>query len=812
MDFLTLIGRTPAKLGGKYEQLEDSHMVQAFTPPQSEIMAAGLLDSGFNCVLQMPTGSGKTWLAEQAIDGVLATKRRAIYLTPLRALADELMTHWQGRFAPHRVGVFTGDYGASGRAYPVPFSQAALLVMTPERLDACTRDWRSHWHWLPDVDLVVVDEFHLLGEAQRGARLEGALLRLRRLNPFARIVALSATLGNRVELAHWLDAVEYASSWRPVPLTWRIVRYKRALDKPQLLATEAQRTVDSGGKSLVFVQSRRRAEELATYLRSLGLRALHHHAGLSHDQRQHVEGAFRGAETDVLVATATLEMGINLPARQVILYDLQRFDGYGFAALATNTVWQRAGRAGRRGLDTEGEAVLMAPSWDRSAERYLAGRFEPILSQLSDPAALAEQIVAEVASGLARTPAQLQTALNRSLAAQQARLPKLTTILKEMEQAGLLVRKLDENGDAGRVLAATPLARVAVRHLLAPATVLTLRRALEDTDRLTFFDLLLVVSAVTDCEPMLAVDFEELDALAAEMEREVTDLLHRPVSEVIALLGVSRRRLLAGIKMALAIRWWTRLGDGDAVAQRFDCYPFEVRRLQESMVRLLAAMKEVAVLTMVQPDKDAPIAPRGEIPTGVERIGALLQMVTGGLDEDTVTLTLVPGIGPTLAKRLAEAGIEDIEMLAQAETETLAGVRGLSEKRATTWVEAATSTLSECSALRYREIGRKVHLAGGEWPDAVEPYRLRRALELTVQSAGAGRFLVSGGLEPHWVTTGASGLQCDCVDASKGNRCKHALATQLQLGEPLLRRLAHRVGERTSGTLDLFGLWMEHER
>ena len=144
------------------------------SPAQQELLESSLLSSGFSCILQMPTGSGKTWLAEQAIATVLDRGRRAVYLTPLRALADELNARWQKRFTPQPVGVFTGDY--SNSSYPVPYRDARLLVMTPEKLDACTRSWRTHWNWIPEVDLVVVDELHLLGEPRRGARLEAGLI------------------------------------------------------------------------------------------------------------------------------------------------------------------------------------------------------------------------------------------------------------------------------------------------------------------------------------------------------------------------------------------------------------------------------------------------------------------------------------------------------------------------------------------------------------------------------------------------------------------------------------------------------------
>jgi helicase len=130
-------------------------------------------------------------------------------------------------------------------------------------LDVCTRTWRSHWNWIPEVDLVVVDEVHLLGDSGRGARLEGALSRLRRLNPFCRVLALSATLGNRAELADWFGGVEFASEWRAVPLNWRFTRYRKADQKPEVLLSEARAVAEAGGQSLVFVQSRRRTETLA---------------------------------------------------------------------------------------------------------------------------------------------------------------------------------------------------------------------------------------------------------------------------------------------------------------------------------------------------------------------------------------------------------------------------------------------------------------------------------------------------------------------------------------------------------------------
>src|SRR4051812_7801971 len=137
-------------------------------PPQQEIGELGLLGGPFSCVLNTPTGSGKTWLSQQAIQATVEAGGRAIYLTPLRALAAEVTERWSRSMDGISVGVFTGDFGTPAKSFPVPFDKAQVLVMTPERLDACTRAWRSHWNWIPEVDLLVIDEVHLLADPNRG--------------------------------------------------------------------------------------------------------------------------------------------------------------------------------------------------------------------------------------------------------------------------------------------------------------------------------------------------------------------------------------------------------------------------------------------------------------------------------------------------------------------------------------------------------------------------------------------------------------------------------------------------------------------
>lgn len=777
------------------------------TPPQADVLDRGLLSTRYHCLLQMPTGSGKTWLAEQAIQETLSAGRRAIYLCPLRSLATELRERWQQTFSENTVGIFTGDYGVSGRPYPVSFRDARLLVMTPERLDACTRAWRAHWHWIPEVDLLVVDELHLLGDGLRGARLEGTLLRMLRLNPFLRVLGLSATLGNRQELADWLGGVEYVSDWRPVPLDWQVVTYRRATEKPTLLTQQVSKNVTAGGKSLVFVQSRRRAEELARHLNAAGLRATHHHAGLTYTERQDIESRFRKEGTDILVATSTLEMGINLPVRQVVLYDLQAFDGSDFRPLATNSVWQRVGRAGRPGLDTQGEAVLLAPAWEPNIGHYQRGDFEPIRSGLTDTRALAEQIIVEVASGLARSSSQLQSVYSRSLAAQQQTLPSVLTTLTTMQNAGMVMVSEDVTTaqPAGR-LKATRLGQIATRHLLAPDTILRLHQGIGELRDPTFFDLLLLCACTADAEPVLPVDFEELDELSDRLRDIRSGLLGWDQNRLQAELGVQGKRLLAAIQMSLVAWEWSRQSNAETVAERFGCYAFEVSRLCESLERILLALQEI-VRPATPAEQDVP---NSGPPPIAERVYALMAMLNAGLDEEAVTLTLVPGIGPTMARKLTNAGIGHIEDLALANPEDFEGISGVSIKRAAAWISAAESMICDHGAYHYREYGPKVSVTSSDWPCEIDPYRLRRAMELQVRAVEGGLFVVTGGLEPHRVRFTSGSYTCDCTDADKGNLCKHVLAVRLRRRDSVLRSLVQLFNDDANcKNVDLFALWWD---
>lgn len=768
---------------------------------QAEVMNRGLLSSGFSCVLQLPTGAGKSYSAMLAMKQSVLKGHRCIYLTPLRALADELVSSWAEHFK-EPIGVFTGDYGAGKCKLPVPFQDARVLIMTPERLDACTRNWRTHWGWIPEVDLVVVDEVHLLGDASRGPRLEGAIARLRRLNTFVRFLCLSATLGNRAELAEWLDGVEYTSDWRPVPLTWRVERYRKADEKIGLLAGEVTRTRDESGQTLVFVQSRRRAEQLSKSLGDFSLRCSHHHAGLAHSDRRKTERSFRERKLDVLIATGTLEMGLNLPARKVVLYDLQGFNGQDFVPLSVNTVWQRAGRAGRPGIDASGEAVLFAPTWDRELPAYERAKFESVLSGLSDPAAFSEQIMVEIQAGFARTRSQLTRAFGGYLATRQRRISGVDEPIDEMLANGMLAeKKTAEELFASGDLIVTPLGRVAVRHLLRPATVSLWRDFFKSCPRFTHFDLLLVAAASTDCEPLIPADFEELTELAILTGLQRSQVLKGGDLSLVPAWMPRGRRLLTVLKTALLMAEWCNEYSLETLAERHGCYPFELLRLRESMERLLQAMQSTATI-LAGPDAAQSVF------NSARAVRLTHQRIATGLPPDAASLTLLEGLGAKWARKLVAAGIRSLPMLAKAPLGRLTALKGLSRKRALAWKgearkeskdwtptdEGFAPLIETCPVLQVSDI---------------DAYRLRRALELTVKRQSLG-WIVSGGLEPHQVAFLPTGHRCDCLDHAKGHICKHIIAVRLAQNDPVLSPVAEQL--RAAGDkpyLDLFQLWFE---
>lgn len=757
-------------------------------PPQQAVLEHGIIDLGFSSVLSLPTGAGKTTLAELGMERVLEIGERVAYLTPLKALAEEKITGWRDRWRTHKVGIFTGDYDSS--ATPVPYRDAEVLVCTYERMDGILRHWQRHLDWLARLGLVVVDEFHLLMDPGRGPRLEGMISRLRRVNPFCRLMGLSATVSNHAELAAWLNGVSYHSSWRPAPLYHEVRRFKRLADKSDLLVGIVAETKGEAGQTLVFASSRRRAEQLAGQVSTAGYSASHHHAGLSLACRRAIEARFRQGTLDCIVSTPTLEMGLNLPCRTVVIADNTRWNGENFAPLPVWNYLQRAGRAGRPGQDGVGRAILLAPVWARELPDYGRATPEPVRSQLRRAVSLAEQILVEVASRSARTRAQLiGSFLPTTLAYRQD--PGITEncsdCLADLLTAGML--KEDSTG----ILHPTAIGWVAVRHQLTPSTAKHLL-SLGDLDQehvLSEFDLILHHCWEAQLQPQLPLYIEAVELLEALIRDIPSHLL-----DALPPVTLAPRVCAAGVLMAVVAWQFLQGTDLPPTLERLDVYPSDAESLRESLVRLMQASAALHMVTnpATDPDRER----QRELlcgPSLPSRLHRLALRLTHGLPADAVYLTLVPGCGGRFARRLWESGITDLEDLCNRERSELAAIPGIGQKRARDWIAAAEGLIKyiEPGSTATRTVRARTIAPPSSWPTDIDPGRLHRATSL--QAFGNHpRYRVSGGAEDHLV----EGDRCDCADFEQHGPnwwCKHRLAIRLAHQDPLLKTLVQRLSD-----------------
>ena len=200
--------RIPQKLGDILQNIG----IDELRPAQSKAVDAGLLKEQ-NLLICTPTASGKTLIAELAmLSGIIEGRGKSVYVVPLKALASEKAKEFRKRYdSVAKVALSVGDTDFQDNN----LSEADLIVCTSEKLDSLIRHRAG---WLQHIAVMVVDEVHLLNDRGRGPTLEVVLTLMREIKPQLHIVALSATIGNPLELAKWLDAELVLDDWRPVPL------------------------------------------------------------------------------------------------------------------------------------------------------------------------------------------------------------------------------------------------------------------------------------------------------------------------------------------------------------------------------------------------------------------------------------------------------------------------------------------------------------------------------------------------------------------------------------------------------------------
>lgn len=439
-----------------------------FNSLQLQAIAPGGLLAGRSIVVRAPTSAGKSVVGELGILAQLEQGRKAIVLSPMRALVHEQAD----RFAKFyrelgcRIVRSAGDAGEQdallfGQHFDVAFITyekfAALSAVRPSILVG--------------VGCLVVDELQQISDPGRGAVVELILTRVmahrRKIGQRLQVVGLCANVTDLNSLPEWLEAEPVGDGTRPVPLresvlsaTGRLLTRQEGSTAPletrlslqlapapplerdyatrsRLAAGFVPKLTDQGEQVLVFCANKPAAMKLARQLGGLlGLESaraaltslvqaqitpsdrsrahaqlcevLQHgvafHIGdLERVERDVVEEAFRSGEIKVLVATTTLAMGVNTPARSVVIVDSQLPAVGGPRGIDVTTYRNMAGRAGRLGMVEEGDAYLLAES--DTAARYLwehytiapGDKIVSVLDQVSD-----EDLVLAVAAQLRR--------------------------------------------------------------------------------------------------------------------------------------------------------------------------------------------------------------------------------------------------------------------------------------------------------------------------------------------------------------------------------------------------------------------------
>src|ERR671924_543593 len=195
--------------GGRMSAMDRFAARYPFPLDDFQVDAIGALQAGESVLVAAPTGSGKTVVAEFAIERALEQNRKAFYTTPLKALSNQKFGDFVARYGAGRVGLLTGDNSIN--------SEAPVVVMTTEVLRNMLYEGSTTLEGLAHV---VMDEVHYLQDPYRGAVWEEVLIHL----PLTvGVVCLSATVSNAEEFGEWIGTLRgptrvVIEERRPVPL------------------------------------------------------------------------------------------------------------------------------------------------------------------------------------------------------------------------------------------------------------------------------------------------------------------------------------------------------------------------------------------------------------------------------------------------------------------------------------------------------------------------------------------------------------------------------------------------------------------
>ncbi|MCL2863117.1 MAG: DUF5814 domain-containing protein [Methanimicrococcus sp.] len=328
-------------------------------PVQTLAVEAGLLEKK-NLMIVSATATGKTLIGEiGGVENILSNRGKMLYLVPLVALANQKYDQFTTRY--NEIGLRTSiRIGAEmiktkETSFMKKTMDADIIVGTYEGIDHLLR--LGETDSLGKVGTVVIDEVHMLTDAERGHRLDGLIARMRYTAPDAQFIYLSATVGNPKYFADKLGAELVLYEHRPVPIERHLLfvqEHEKVRLMTRLIEDEYNMKSSKGhrGQTIIFTNSRANSQNISN---ALPMPSAYYHAGLNQHERRRVETKFGRGEIPAVVTTAALAAGVDFPASQVIFESL----AMGIDWLTVQDFLQMSGRAGRPDYHDRGIVILM---------------------------------------------------------------------------------------------------------------------------------------------------------------------------------------------------------------------------------------------------------------------------------------------------------------------------------------------------------------------------------------------------------------------------------------------------------------------
>ena len=646
-----------------------------------------------------PTASGKTLIAMMAILKAVEKGMKAVYLTPLRALASEkyddlkILEKLDLGGSKIRVTVATTDYDSSGNE----LAGADVIVLTNEKMDTL---FRHNAEWLGNVGIFVSDEVHLIGDRERGPTLEMMLTKIRRNYPQSQVVALSATVANSDEIADWLGCKLVESDWRPTKLVEGVYEYgavkmsdgSKFKVESSGVSSAVDLAIDSfngGGQALIFAETRKRAASLAakavdgvykrldkaarelaagasadilargddseltkTLAQLVAKGVAFHHAGLGPSSRRIVEDSFKKGIIKILTATPTLAAGVNLPARRVVIASILRYDSdYGGSVpISVLEYKQLCGRAGRPKYDAFGEAVIVSERGVNAEElydHYVLGSPEPLRSQLSNDSAIRFHLLSAIATMPGMKKPEIHDLFAGTLFARQYRSAtvefKVESALEYLEQEELVKSK------NGRYISTEFGKRTSLLYI-DPITAVAFRTALERVERVEgkhTIGFLHLITGSPDFYPKLSLRKKDYDELSLMIRDRGKELLY-DLSEYDC------------TRSFWALCEWIEETSEKILSDKMGVEPGDMHRMVEMTDWLAYSLYEVAKILR-----------RGDI---LPELYNLRTRIRYGVKEELLPLVALEGIGRVRARSLYAAGITDVGKISRVPQNKLANI------------------------------------------------------------------------------------------------------------------------------------------